>query len=166
MRAVRPTRPGTLVLVAAVLAAVSFLVVRMAYGSLPPLSYSPCLGVLIVAIVEAMLARSTHSRLLRRPNTAPVQPLQVARLVALAKASAAVGAVLTGLWGGLLAYTLAQRGQLSAASADVPVAVVGVVTSLLLTAAALWLEHACRTPDLPDDQNDANRQGGDLGSRS
>lgn len=164
MRRVRPTRPSVLVLIAVLLAVVSFVLVRKAYGSLPPLSYPPCLTVLVVAIVEAMLARSTRSRLLRRPNTAPVQPLQVARMVALAKASAVVGAVLLGLWSGVFAYTFALRGQLSAAADDVPVAAAGVVTALLLVGAALWLEHSCRTPALPDDQ-DEHDHAGDLGSR-
>ena len=46
-----------------------------------------------------------------------------------------------------------------AARDDVPAAVAGLIASLALVGAALWLERSCRVPDQPDrdDANDAGR---------
>ncbi|MGB9378302.1 MAG: DUF3180 domain-containing protein, partial [Mycobacteriales bacterium] len=60
--------------------------------------------------------------------------------------------VLTGAWGGTFAYTFLERGRLVAANRDAFASALGVLTSLLLVSAALWLEMSCRTPDPPDDE--------------
>jgi hypothetical protein len=78
-----------------------------------------------------------------------VVPLVVARLAALAKASSMGAAVCLGIYAALLAYTLPERDRLAAAGPDALVSGTGVVGGLLLAAAALVLERACRTPDPP-----------------
>ena len=47
-----------------------------------------------------------------------MHPLQVARAVALAKASSAAGALLLGLYAGLFAWTFPRRDELAAAEHD------------------------------------------------
>ena len=72
--------------------------------------------------------------------------------VALAKASAYLGAVALGFFGGMLVFLLTDGAVLTATHADRPGAWLGAAGAVLLLAAALWLERCCRTPDDPDDQ--------------
>jgi hypothetical protein len=89
-----------------------------------------------------------------RPNgpVRPVEPMLVARLAVLAQASAYVGAVFLGIWLGVLAYVGPSAGRIQAAGSDAVTAVLGVVFSAALMAAALWLESVCKVP--PDDEGE------------
>jgi membrane protein implicated in regulation of membrane protease activity len=130
---------------------VVYLAIRLLYDTLPPLPTFAGVTLLVLAIVEAALGTSLRGRIKRRfegrpDDGKPLQPLTVARAVALAKASSLLGAIMLGAWIGVGAYLLPRRDELSAAANDMPSAVVGVVSSALLIAAALWLEYCCRTP--------------------
>jgi hypothetical protein len=72
-------------------------------------------------------------------------------VLALAKASAIVGAAMVGVWVGLLLYVLPRLDYLAAAGNDTRTGVVGLVASATLVAAALWLEYSCRTPEPPEE---------------
>lgn len=151
MRPVQPTRLRDLAAIGAVSALVGYLLVRGYYGSLPALPWTPSVALAGLAVLEGGMARTTRSRIDRRPGTKPVEPLVVARLVALAKATAVVGAALIGFWAGAFAYTFLARDRLAAAGRDAQISAIGVLVALVLVAAALWLEQACRTPDPPED---------------
>jgi hypothetical protein len=75
----------------------------------------------------------------------------VARLAVLAQASAYVGAVLLGVWAGVLAHVGPAVGRLQAAGGDTLTAAIGVACSGALVVAALWLESVCRVP--PEDHD-------------
>src|ERR1700761_4175496 len=98
-----PTRLRTLFLIAAVLAVASWLLLKSVYGSLPSFPWTMVPALLIAAGGEAITARGLRARLLARPGTKPVPPLQVARMVALAKASSLAAAVLGGIAAGFAA---------------------------------------------------------------
>ena len=121
--------------------------IRLSYGSLPgfPLLAGATLGVL--GIAEALAGNALRARIRRRPGARPVQPLVAARAVLLAKASALAGAIMAGVWAGLLVYVLPRSAEVTAAAADAVAGAVGLVCALGLVAGALWLEHCCRTPD-------------------
>lgn len=142
-----PTRPRDLLAVAVVTALLANLAVRLGYGSLPalPLLAGATLGVLGAA--EALAGNALRARIHRRPGTRPVQPLVAARAVLVAKASAVAGAVMAGVWAGLLVHVVPRAGEVTAAAGDALAGAVGLVCALGLTAGALWLEHCCRTPD-------------------
>ena len=142
-----PTRPRPLFGVALVAALLTNLLVRLVYGSLPqiPLLAGATLGVLGVA--EAIAGNALRARIRRRPGTRPVQPLVAARAVVVAKASALAGAIMTGVWGGLLVHSVPLAGEVTAAGSDSLAGAVGIACALGLVAGALWLEHCCRTPD-------------------
>ncbi len=145
----RPTRPGALLAAGLIAAVVAYLVVRASYGSLPPLpGYAPVTLVLL-AMFEAGLARTVRERIAgRRSRTGrALHPLQIARAVALAKASSVAGAALTGLYGGFLAHVLPLQAE--QASDDALVAGSSCVAALALTGTALLLERSCRTPEPP-----------------
>jgi hypothetical protein len=148
-----PTRASTLVLAAALLTLVGWLFGQRVWGDIA-LDWYP-LGTLgLLAVIETIVGRATKARIERKPGTEPVDPLFVARLAALAKASSLTGAVLGGFFVGLLAWLLVHRNQMAAAEHDLPLVAGGVVTAGALIAAALFLEYACRVPKGPSDTYD------------
>lgn len=150
----RPTNPATLLVAAVAAGAVAWLITKTAYGSMPKLPWLPPVSIFALAVVEAVMARTTKSRIEHRPGTARVDPLSVARFVVLAKASALAGALIAGAYGGVLLFLLTHR-NLSAATDDTPAAVAGLVGGAALVVAGLLLERACRVPRRPDDDEAA-----------
>jgi hypothetical protein len=150
---ITPTRPRDLVLPALVAAVVVHLLVRLTYGTLPtfPLTAGVPLGVLGVA--EAIGGSALRSRIRRKPGTRPVQPLVAARAVLVARASALAGAIMVGVWAGLLAYVGPRSGDIAAAAGDTVAAAVGLACASALVGGALWLQHCCRTPDDPSGED-------------
>jgi Protein of unknown function (DUF3180) len=152
---VRFTRVRDLITASIVAVVVVYLAVRLLYGQLPPLPTAAGVTLLVLAIVEAVFGTSVRSKIKRsaegRPvDGKPLQPLTVARAVALAKASSLLGAIMFGAWVGVGAYLLPRRDELSAAADDFPSAIVGAVCAAVLIGAALWLEYCCRAPDDPE----------------
>ena len=145
-----PTRIRDLIAYAAAVTLISWLAVRQWYGDLPRLRWFVPLSLALLAIAEVLAANQLRDRIRHRPGAPPVQALVAARMLALAKASAVVGAFVTGIWAGLLVYVVPRLGQLAAARNDTATAAFGVVAAVALTAAALWLEYSCRTPAPPD----------------
>jgi hypothetical protein len=144
-----PTRLRTLFLIAVVVAAVSWLVLHAVYGSLPPLPWTMVPALIIAAGGEVITGRGLQARILRRPGAKPVPPLQVARMVALAKASSLAAAVIGGLAAG---FAGAAAGSLPAPAArhDVFAASSTFVAAVVLAVAALYLARCCRVPVDPD----------------
>jgi hypothetical protein len=168
--ALKPVRRRDLVVLALGLALAAWLVVRADYGALPPLRWWLPLPLAVLAVGEALGARTLRARLAeeRRARAAarrgaapaarvgpapasvrPVEPLVVARLAVLAQASAYVGAVFAGIWAGVLLHVGPAVGRLQSAGGDSVAAVFGVLSAMALVAAALFLESVCRVP--PDD---------------
>jgi hypothetical protein len=143
---VRFTRPRDLATIAIIAGLLTHLVLRLAYDSLPPLPRASGSTLLAIAAAELWLAFSLRARIQRKPGARPVQPLTAARAVVLAKASSVLGALMFGAWAGLLIYTIPVRDEFAAAGNDLFAGVVGMVSAIGLTAAALWLEHCCKTP--------------------
>lgn len=156
----RPTSISVLIVAGLAAAALGWLLLSFSYSSLPDLPWSPVIVLVVLAIAEALLAQNTSARIQRKPGTIPVEPLAVARYVALAKASSLVGAISAGFSAGLSAWLAMEPTQ--AAHDDLPTAVGSLVAALLLAGAALWLERACRIPEKPDakDEDDSGRPTG------
>jgi len=159
----RPVNRRDLLVLGAGLAVAAWLVVRASYGALPALRWWLPVPLGVLALAEALGARTLRARLAaqrdRRPPAErgsapvrPVEPMLVARLAVLAQASAYVGAAFVGLWVGVLLYVGPAVARLQTAGSDTVTAVVGVVCSAALVAAALWLESVCRIPPGPDDE--------------
>jgi hypothetical protein len=167
-----PVRRRDLAVLAAGLAVAAWLLVRAWYGQLPRLDWWLATPLAVLAVAEAVGARTLRSRLaaLRAARSGPpsrgaqpvvpvrpVEPMLVARLAVLAQASAYVGAVFTGVWAGVLAYVGPAVGRLGAAGGDTLAALIGIVSSAALVVAALWLESACRVP--PSSTDDEPQPG-------
>jgi hypothetical protein len=153
---VTPIRPRDLVVTALVVAVVVHLLVRLTYGSLPAFPLSAGLPLAVLGLAEAIGGSALRSRIRDRSGARPVQPLVAARAVLVARASALAGAVMTGVWAGLLAYVAPRSGDVAAAAGDTTAAALGVVGALVLIGGGLWLQHCCRTPDDPDGPEDAD----------
>jgi Protein of unknown function (DUF3180) len=171
---VRPVNRRDLAVTAVGLAVAAWLLFRTFYGDLPPLDWWLGVPLGVLAVGEALGARTLRARLTaerearsaaRRGGGAarstagpvrPVEPMAVARLAVLAQASAWVGAVCGGVWAGVLVHAASQVGQLQTASGDTVAAVVGVVLAVALVIAALWLESVCRIPPSGDDDGPAS----------
>lgn len=161
-----PVRRRDLLVLAAGLVLAAWLLVRSWYGSLPPLEWWLPTPLAVLAVAEAMGARTLRARLAAERaaragrggsqageaaarGVRPVEPLLVARLAVLAQASAYVGAGFAGIWGGVLLHVGPAADRVAAAGDDTVTSMIGVVGSAALVAAALWLESACRIP--PED---------------
>ncbi|MET9202036.1 DUF3180 domain-containing protein [Gordonia sp. NPDC003585] len=146
-----PTRVRDLVIIAAVVAAASWILVRYNYSDLPPLPLLAGIVLYVLAVLEVVIAFVVRSRVASRDIGAAngqLHPLTAARVLALAKASAILAAIAIGVWVGLLAFLLNQH-DLAAADHDKPGAIIGLVGGVFLAVAALWLEYCCRAPDDP-----------------
>ena len=154
----RATRIRDLLLFVVAAGAISWVLVSNFYGDLPKFSWFVPVSLPVLAVAEAITGLQLRARIHRRRGAAPVEPLVAARSVALAKASAIVGAVMLGAWAGLLGYVVPHRDTISAARGDTTVGVVGAAGAACLIAAALWLEYCCRTPGPPkDSEKDAQK---------
>jgi len=155
----RPTRLSTLVALLAVVTALVWGVLRVADQrgtSLPDLDWLAPVGitVLAVAVLVSWVAVRSRLRSDRMPN-----PLGVARMAVLGKASAHVGPIVGGFYLGYLLVLIPGVEATSRRDRAV-IAVVALAAAALLTVAGLLLERACRIrggdegPDLPDDLDD------------
>lgn len=156
---IAPTRVRDLVGYALGVTLVAWLAVREWYGDLPELTWFLPLSVLLLAVAEVLAANNLRARIRRRPGAPPVQPIVAARSLALAKASALVGAFVAGAWAGLLVHAVPRVGQLDAASRDTRTGAVGLAAGIALAGAALWLEYCCRAPTPPDSDGVAGPDG-------
>jgi hypothetical protein len=146
---VTPTKPRALLLIAVLGAAVTWALLTVVYASLPPLTWTLAPALLIAAGAEAWAGRDLRARIAGRGNARPAPPLFVARIVALAKASSQTAALLAGVCAGFACYL---SGKLDAPTprADLIDASLSFGASLVLMAAALFLEYCCRVPTGPD----------------
>jgi hypothetical protein len=150
----KPTRVLDLMANVVVAAVIVWILTRMAYGSFPPISAYSGASLYPVAAIEVALGFVIRARINdHQIGDGPHQlhPITAARAVALAKASVQVGSLAAGVWLGFLFWVFPRRGTLTAATADSPGAIVGLIAGAALVAAALWLEYCCRAPEDPTD---------------
>ncbi len=152
----KPTRARTLLLIGVFATAVSWALLTVIYAQLPPLSWTGVPALLIWAGAEAWTGRDLRNRILGRPGAKPAPPLFVVRIIALAKATSLTAVLIAGACAGFMGYL---SGMLTAATPrnDLVTASVTFASSLILLAAALYLEYCCRVPKNPE----ADRVRGD-----
>lgn len=157
-----PTRIRDLAGAAAAVAILGYLAIHTLYRHFPAITGWTGLSLLAVAAAEAAWAVTVRSRIRDGRigvGAGRLDPLAVARSVAVAKASAWVGAVMLGWWLAVVLYLMPRRAELRVAAADTPGAVVAAVSALALVIAALWLQHCCKSPGEAADDTDDGVQG-------
>lgn len=154
-----PTRRRDLAVATLAVAVVSYLAVHLLYRSpyFPPVTAWTGLSLLAVAALEAAWGGSVRARIRDGQigvGAGRLHPLAVARSVAIAKASAWAGALALGWWLGVLVYLLPKRTELRVAADDTPGVVIAALSAFALIAAALWLQHCCKSPSDPQADRD------------
>ena len=145
----------TLAAVAVVCAVLAWLAIRSTFPDLPRLPWTPAAVLLALAAGEAITGHNLRARILgRRDDGKVLAPIAVARAAALAKASSLGGAVFAGLAAGCFIYMLGLV-SLPVPSGDAISTGLIAGSSVVLVAAALYLERCCRAPS----------RGGDDGPR-
>lgn len=162
-----PTRVRWLVVAGVVTAVLIWLLLRRVYADLAPLPWSPVPTLLLLGLVEAWAGRGLRVRLAGRSRTGqngdrtararPLSPIAVARVAALAKASALAGAVIAGLGAGFAVY-LAGSLSKSVPRSDLFPALGTFAGAMVLVMGALYLERSCRVPK-DADEHDRPRAG-------
>lgn len=145
----RPTRKRDLAAVVIGAGLLSYLLVLVIYRWFPPLTVWTGLSLAAVAVAEAGWGFHVRAKIASGEigeGGGRLHPIAVARSVVIATASAWVGAVVLGWWLGVLVYLLPRRDTLRVAGEDSTGAVVAAVSALALIAAALWLQHCCKSP--------------------
>jgi peptidoglycan/LPS O-acetylase OafA/YrhL len=148
-----PTRPATLLVAGLAAAAAGWLIIANDYGDFPTIQWLPAVIFVGLAALEMIAAISTRARIERKPGAGPVEPLTVMRYAVLAKASSLAAAIFVGLFAAISAWLLASR-NLQQARNDTPAALGALLGAILLLAAALLLERACRVPPRSEDEDE------------
>ncbi|MDS1113069.1 DUF3180 domain-containing protein [Gordonia westfalica] len=152
-----PTRIRDLLVIAGVTAIAAWILVRYNYNEFPPMPLLAGIVLYVLAALEVVIAFVVRSRVESRDvgrARGQLHPLTAARVLALAKASAILGAIAVGVWTGLLVFLLSQQ-HVAAADQDRPGAIVGLIGGVVLVGAAMWLEYCCRAPDDPPPVGDS-----------
>ncbi|ROO90371.1 uncharacterized protein DUF3180 [Actinocorallia herbida] len=149
----KATRPSVLLALVLVPALVVWALLRGFYSQLPPLPWTAVPTFLLLAVGEAFTGVGTRNKILHKSaaeTARPVDPLSVARLAVLGKASAHAAAVLAGVF---LGFVLHVAGDLDKPTLrhDFYVSAATALSALVLMGAGLFLEWCCRIPEDKDD---------------
>jgi hypothetical protein len=145
-----PTRIRAVAAVAVLCALAWLALLLLFYRVLPPLPWSAVPTLLVVGLAEAYSGLLVQARIRGRPGTKPVEPISVARTVALAKASAYAAAVVGGVAAGTLLRVIRSLDK-PIPRHDALTAVATLAAAAAMAAAALYLQHCCRVPDRSGD---------------
>jgi Protein of unknown function (DUF3180) len=148
-----PTRSRTLLLIGLIAFGITWALLTVVYASLPPLTWTLVPALLIGAALEAWTGRDLRGRIQGRAGAREVPLLFVARMVALAKASSQAAALLAGVSAGFVGY-LAGMTDAPTPRQDLVDASLSFGASIVLLAAALFLEYCCRVPNDPRGDRD------------
>ncbi|WP_433474906.1 DUF3180 domain-containing protein [Spirillospora sp. CA-142024] len=162
----KPSRPLFLIALVVVIGVITWAVLRSAYVSLPPLPWTAVPTLLLLALGEGFSGLNVLLRIRRAPGRRrgpdagrkpaqkrqkPLDPMAVARLAALGKASAHSAAVIAGVFAGFAA-SLASSLDKPTPRHDFFVSGGTFLAACVLVAAAFFLEYACRVPKDPDEE--------------
>lgn len=134
---------STLVALLVGVAALTWGVLRVAEtqgSALPPLAWTAPAGVALLAVVVGVTAVALRRRL---GSGRPPDPLGMARMAVLGKASAHVGPIVGGLYAGYLVLLLPDL-EIESRQDRAVLCGVALLAAVLLTVAGLLLERTCR----------------------
>lgn len=139
---------GVAGLVGAVGALLFVVLAQRLSGNPPVLPWTGPLVLLFVAAILAGMAYTTWRRIQVRRE--PIEAERAVTFLALGKASAIGGAAIAA---GYLVFVFATGGNLNATGPQQRVirGLVAAAAGVLIGAAGLWLERACRVPEPPED---------------
>lgn len=130
--------------------AVVYLLLRLAYESLPPFQWFTALPIAALAGAEFVMAGRVRAAVRHRPQAKPMTALAIARAVALGKATALVAGAVAGAVVALLIKVIPDSGRTNAAQHDLRVGAVLLVVTVLLGIGGIALERAGIDPSHRD----------------
>jgi hypothetical protein len=143
----RRTRPLDLLAPLVVVGVVAYVLLGIAYGSLPPFDYLLPVPIAALAVLELVMARRVRAAVRHDPGARPMTAIAIARCVALGKASSLVGAGVAGAAAGLIARLLPDVRTVEAAAHDAKIGGLLLAATILLVGAGLLLERAGIDPN-------------------
>lgn len=143
---------GDLVVPFAIVAMTAYVLLRLSYGSIPPLQGIVAVPLAALAVLEYVTARRVRAAVRHDPHARPMTAIAIARCVALGKASSLVGAGVAGAAVALIVRVLPDARMVRAAGNDLRVGVFVLVAALLLVGAGLLLERAGIDPNNDSDE--------------
>jgi len=143
----RRTTLGDLAVPFLILGGTVYVLLRLSYDDIPPLSIYVPVPLALLAIAELIAARRVRAAVRHDPNARPMAAIVIARCVALGKASALVAAGVAGAAAALLVRVIPDAGTVRAAANDLRVGIFLLVASLLLAGAGILLERAGIDPN-------------------
>lgn len=143
----RRTSALDLVIPLVVIGLSGYVLLKVSYASLPTLGYFVPVPLAVLALVEFIVARRVRAVVRHDPTAKPMTAIAVARSVALGKASAVVGAAVSGAAVALLARVLPEAGTVTAAAHDARVGGLLLAAAIFVSAAGLILERAGIDPN-------------------
>jgi hypothetical protein len=143
----RRTSIGDIALPFVVIGVAAYVVLRVSYGSIPPLQFYVPIPLAILAVAELVAARRIRAVLRHDPDARPMTAIDIARWIALGKASALVAAGVAGAAVALLIRVIPDAGTVHAAASDLRVGIFLLLAGLLLLLAGLLLERAGIDPN-------------------
>ncbi|MEO3785583.1 DUF3180 domain-containing protein [Actinocorallia sp. B10E7] len=155
----RASRPAVLLALVFGSALVVWALLKGMYSQLPPLPWTAVPTLLLLALGEIVTGVNLRNKIHHRSaaeEARPVDPLSVANMAVLGKASAHAAAALTGVFLGFVLHVLPDL-DLPTPRHDLIVSVATSVSALALTGAALFLEYCCRIPKDPEAEKNDRR---------
>jgi hypothetical protein len=140
------TRVGDLLAALVAVGALGYVLLRFGYSQLPALAPITPAPLAVLAVVELVLARRVRRVVGRDPDAKPMAAIAIARLVALGKASALVGAGMAGAALALVAHVAPDIGQVTVARSDAIVGALLAAAAVLLCVAGIVLERSGIVP--------------------
>ena len=134
-----------------------YVLLRLSYGSIPPLNYAAALPLAALAIAEFVAARRVRAAVRHVPGAKPMQAIAIARCVALGKASSLVGSAVAGAAGALLVRVIPEAGTIRAAAHDTRAGAFLAGAAVLIVVAGLLLERAGLDPNRDRQDGDGPR---------
>lgn len=149
----------TVVLVALVSAAAGVGAGVRLFSAMPPLTFVTVIPLSVVILVDLVLGWRVRGAVESGRvglDRAQMSPHTIVVVLSLAKASTVLGAVVAGLGAGYAVPLGMRAGDVTAASEDLPVAIVLAVLGAVLCGVGMLVETWCKVPP-GDDQADALR---------
>lgn len=156
----RPSRVGLLLALLTGVAAVVWGVLRVVEsrgGTSPQLTWTAPVAIVLLTVCVLVATVALRRRLRGDLDRPPPNPLGVARMAVLGKASAHVGPIVGGFYLGYLVLLLPDL-DISGRRDRAFISAVALLAAVGLSAAGLWLEHTCRVRGGGED--DGNHEGG------
>ncbi|WP_106397136.1 DUF3180 domain-containing protein [Actinocorallia populi] len=155
----RASRPSLLLALVFAAALAVWALLKGVYSQLPPLPWTAVPTLLLLALGEVVTGVNIRNKIHHKAaaeDARPVDPLSVANMAVLGKASAHAAAALTGVFLGFAFHVLPDL-DLPTPRHDFIVSAATTASALILTGAALFLEWCCRIPKDPEEEKNGRR---------